>query len=369
MALPGKWSTEDILGLSLLKNLSSKSLRFLVTNYSSPDEALYSINNNELKAIFSQDEIFNPKEIINYKLVEEQFNFSEKFGGKIISFWDENYPPLLKEIEYPPVILFVLGELYPENIPIISIVGTRHCSTYGKLAAEKFAKYFSKKGIIICSGLAYGIDTISHLSVVETKGITYSVIASGLDLISPSTSMKNANKIIETGGAVISEYPYGTVARPAYFPQRNRIISGMAKALLVIESGIRGGSLITAHFAFDQGREVFAVPGEISSDKSKGTNMLIKKNIASIAISPEDMLMELGLDESELKLISDQKPKYSLNPQEEIILKHLNNKPKQIDDIVRETGLSSQEVLVLLLNMEFMGIIRQLPGKHYIKDI
>jgi len=367
MTLPGKWKSEDILGLSLVKNLSFKTVRNIVENYSSLDDALYSLKQNEIKALFSQEVLFNPKEIIDSKLIEEQLIAAEKKGAKIITYWDDNFPILLKAIEYPPIVLYVWGELHGSNCPIISIVGTRHCTTYGRLAAEKFAKYFAKKGIIICSGLAYGIDTISHLSVIEAKGITYSVIASGLNLLSPAISVRNAEKIVETGGAIISEYPFGIVARTGYFPQRNRIISGMAKAVLVVESGLKGGALITARFAFDQGREVFAVPGEISSEKSKGTNMLIKKNIAAIAVSPEDMLIELGLGEADIKLISEQKPVYSLNPQEAILLNLLDNKPKQIDEITRESGFTSQDTLVLLLNMEFMELIRQLPGKNYIK--
>ncbi|MFW5662417.1 MAG: DNA-processing protein DprA, partial [Bacteroidota bacterium] len=220
-------------------------------------------------------------------------------------------------------------------------------------------------GIVVVSGLAYGIDTTSHMAVVKAGGTTYAVIACGQDRISPQSSQKNADKIIEAGGAIVSEYRFGVPARPGYFPQRNRIISGMSDACLVVESGSRGGSLITAKFAFDQERDVFAIPGNISSQKSEGTNTLIKTNIAMPALTPGGVLEDLGIDFEKLDF-SEMKIKFD-SSEEEMLYNKLSFEPVHIDTLADNTKLDISVILVRLLDLEFKGLARQLPGKYYIK--
>jgi len=314
---------------------------------------------NDIPALYSEfDNLRNQ--------ADEQLEICRANNIEVISLWDEKYPQLLKEISYPPIILYVKGQLQEPDINAIAIVGTRRATSYGRLATEQFVQSFVDFNLITVSGLAYGIDTSVHLNTIKAGGITYAVIASGLDKINPAESQKNADKIIESGGAVISEYKCGTKSLPAFFPQRNRIISGIANATLVIESGEKGGSLITAKFAFNQERQVFAVPGNIFSEKSKGTNNLIKNNIAFPAVSPDIVLQELGF-ETDAEKINFNKNYENLSEVETQLLQLLDHEPKHIDTIANESVLLFSDLIVKLLELEFKGMIRQLPGNYYIK--
>jgi len=249
----------------------------------------------------------------------------------------------------------------------IAIVGTRKLTSYGKLTTERFSEFFAANNIVVVSGLAYGIDTISHLATVRAGGITYAVIPSSIDTISPFASQKNAEKIVDGGGAIISEYRFGVQAILASFPQRNRIIAGVSLATIVIECGIKSGALITAKIASSESREVFAVPGNINSSKSDGTNKLIKDNLAIIAISPESVLEDLGL----AKLIAERSiEEHGINfddPQEEKLYNILNFEPIHIDNLADKSEMEFSTVSGKLLMLEFKGLIKQLPGKYYLR--
>lgn len=367
MALPGNWAIGDILTLTCIRGLNNPMIRQLVGNYNSLDELLESDKPVILDNKLPGRELF-PKDISPCREeAQDQLSRINNTDLHIISYWDDSYPQLLKETTHPPIALFIWGRLPDNRSNIISIVGTRHSTSYGRLTAEKFASAFTAAGIIVCSGLANGIDTIAHLSTIESGGTTYAIIASGLDCIAPPHILKNAGKIVETGGSIISEYKFGTKALPAYFPQRNRIISGISKATLVVESGKTGGALITARFAFDQSREVFAVPGNISSEKSIGTNELIKKGLATPALSPASMLEDLGLISDSASLFSQPKAIKFNSIEEERIYYELSNEPKHIDEILQTMNIEISELLVKLLELEFKGVIRQLPGKYYIR--
>jgi DNA processing protein len=365
MALPGNWTIEEILTLSYYRGINTINLKELVENSDSLPVLLNSSVFSKYASKLKQNSIFENTTSNITDLVNRQLDICSQKNYKIISYWDERYPLLLKEIPYSPILLFVWGDLQPADSASISIVGTRKCTNYGKLTTEDFATCFVRNSIIISSGLAYGIDTFAHLSTSRAKGITYAVIASGLDEISPMISHKNAEKIVDGGGAIISEYKCGTIAKPGYFPQRNRIISGISKATLVIESGLKGGALITARFALDQNREVFAVPGNIHSEKSQGTNALIKKNIATLALSPEALLIDLGF--AQLDLGKESKANQFSSKEEEIIFNSLDHEPRHIDELMETANMDISELLVSLLNMEFNGLVRQLPGKYYIR--
>lgn len=365
MGLPEGWTTSDILELTMTRGTTSNRIIRAVNNHTSLHE-LKESQNPEFSAL-SQNELFEKDDHSIPHEIDKQFETCVKNNYKMITFWDDLYPKLLKEITHPPVVLFVLGEMQQPDAASISIVGTRRCTTYGRLSAERFSGYFARNNIVVCSGLAYGIDTIAHRSALKAGGITYAVIASGLDCISPSTSKQLSDKILEEGGAIISEYRCGVKARPGYFPQRNRIISGISTATLVVESKVKGGSLITAKFALDQERYVFAIPGNISSPTSMGCNNLLRQG-AIPALSPEAVLEDLGFAPD--KLYPDEKDKSDKikSPLEKKIYNALNLEPVHIDELADKTGIDISELLILLLNLEFNDYIRQLPGKYYIRN-
>jgi len=370
MSYPGNWNLEDILTFSYIKGVNSSLLRKAVENFNDIQELTESGDKLFADKI-NQYEIFNDVNSSVWASAREeakrQIGFANYNNCSIVTLWDENYPELLKDIVLPPIILYVKGKLQSKGSISISMVGTRKCTQYGRLTAESFAEYFANHGIIVTSGLAYGIDTISHLSAINKKGISYAIVASGIDMINPEESIRNSNKIVDSGGAIVSEYKFGTSTQIGYFPQRNRIISGISIATIIIECGIKSGALITAKFALDQQREVFAVPGRIDSEKSKGTNLLIKNNSAAPALSPELVLIDLGLAKSESMLINGNKPNMKLNVIEQIIYDLLSNEPLHIDEIASSTEYEINEILVAMLDMEFRDIIRQLPGKYYIR--
>ena len=257
---------------------------------------------------------------------------------QIITLWDDIYPTLLKTIDNPPILLYIKGALQSKDAYSISIVGTRRCSTYGRICAENFVKTLTAHNIIITSGLAYGIDSVAHKETVKNKGITYAVLASGIDKIQSEVSQKLSEEIVSNGGAIISEYRCGTTSRPGYFPQRNRIISGISKATLVIESAKKGGSLITARFAQEQGREVFAIPGAIGSEKSAGCNWLIHNNTATLALSPQNMLIDLGIvsPETEKEYNSDTiELKFNSTEEKEVYLA-ISSEPQSVDLLAKK---------------------------------
>lgn len=360
MKIRNDWSLKEIISLSFLKGLTYKRQRESVEKFKSLEDFTKNVYESNISFFgnISKQPITNSEHL---EKAEEQLEFCQKNDINIITIWDENYPVLLKEISYPPTLLYVKGNLQPANSLSISVVGTRHCTSYGKLCAERFVKDFVANNIIITSGLAYGIDSVAHRACIKAEGITYAVIASGLDKMQ-SNAKKLADEIVNIGGAIISEYPCGTTAHPGYFPQRNRIISGISNALLVVETALKGGSLISARFAQEQNREVYAIPGAITAEKSKGCNNLIYKNGATIAISAEEIMRDLGLiveEKYEKEIIFD-------SDEEKMIYDLLASEPMNADMLQEKTQIKISELLVLLLEMEFKGKIQQMPGKLYI---
>jgi DNA processing protein len=246
----------------------------------------------------------------------------------------------------------------------IGIVGTRKVTQYGKLCTERFATSFTEAGAIVVSGLATGVDTYAHQATIKAKGITYAVIASGIDCLSPSYAQKIADDIMANDGAIISEYRCGVKAMPAYFPQRNRIISGISSAVVVVESALKGGSLITAQFAIDQYKELYAIPGNITSERSAGTNKLIQRNLAKPALSPDDVLLDLDIAPP-----SARSQLIDLNEHEAMVYTALSGEPKIADQLAEELSMNINDILVHLLMLEFKNVIVQLPGKQFIKRL
>ncbi len=280
---------------------------------------------------------------------------------KTISIQDKNYPRLLKEIKEPPKILYVKGEIFPEE-NCFAIVGPRRCTGYGKQMAEELAADIIDAGLTIVSGMAKGIDTVAHREAVKRNRRTIAVLGSGIDerSIYPQENVKLAREIVKNGGAVISEFPIGDAGLPYHFPQRNRIISGLSLGVLVIEAKMKSGAMITASWAADQSREVFAVPGPINMLTSNGPNYLIKQG-AKLVADINDILEELNLPLKELK----GKEIEAESPEEETILKALEEGPLHIDKIIGKTKLNSNVVSSTLLLMEVQRKVKNLGGNTY----
>ncbi|KNY28390.1 DNA-processing protein DprA [Pseudobacteroides cellulosolvens] len=290
----------------------------------------------------------------------------------IITIRDEKYPYYLKNIYDPPIILYVRGNIL-KNEKCIAVVGARRATYYGIKMAESLSYTLAGVGLTVVSGMARGIDTNAHKGAKET-GRTIGVLGCGADIAYPPENRGLISEVTQKG-AVISEYPPGTPPVPSNFPARNRIISGMSIGVVVIEAGERSGSLITAEFALEQGREVFAVPGNISSMNSKGTNKLIKDG-AKIVTSVEDILEELinyGITDS-----GDTKHSYrtydealfkGLNSEERKLVECLKLEPLHIDELTKKSGFSIKVVGSLLVMLELKGVVEQIPGKIFrIKD-
>lgn len=292
------------------------------------------------------------------------FRKHEKIDYPSIQINDEQYPSQLREIAQPPAVLHIRGHI-PKHKPMIAVVGTRRCTSYGKRATERIVKGLVRAGVTIVSGMAIGIDSEAHKATLEAGGETIAVVGSGIDesVIYPSSNRKLAREI-ETHGAVISEFDPYAKSENYYFPQRNRVISGLSLGVVVIESKERGGSLITANYALDQNREVFAVPGPIFAETSAGPNNLIKQGAKPVTCA-EDILEELNLaipDQNERAL-------FSADPTEQKIITVIldkNGESIHIDDIVEKTKLSASQVSSTLIAMELDEKIKNLGRDYYV---
>ncbi len=298
------------------------------------------------------------------KFLENELKRLEKMGGQILTVWDDDFPPLLKKIYDPPLVLSILGQFDEKDKYSIAVVGTRMPTNYGKIQTEKIVSDLVGQNITIVSGLARGIDSVAHSSALKSKGRTIAVIGSGLDVIYPSENKKLFNEIKENG-VIISEFNLGTIPNAENFPRRNRIISGISLGTLVMETAITGGAMQTARLALDQNREVFAVPGNLGVKQSEGTNLLIQRGEAELIKNAEDILQELELKLKPVLGKNIPKPQKDLSIFEEKIYNCLMNEPLHIDKLAEKTNLSTSDCLVNLLSLEFKGLIKQLPGKMF----
>lgn len=286
-------------------------------------------------------------------------------GISWMTIFDGDYPRLLKEIYDPPHVLFYKGEILPGDEKAVAIVGTRKITAYGKLVTGKFTSGLVDSGMTIVSGLARGVDSEAHRTTIKKKGRTLAVLGGGLNHIFPLENTRLAEEIADGFGAVISEFPPDHPSLPGNFPARNRIISGLSLATLVTEAAEDSGSLITAKLALDQGREIFAVPGPVTSDLSKGPLMLIKQG-ARLVTEAEEILEELGLERiqnSKLRVKDDIK----LTDMEKRILECLSSGNKHIDEICRDLKFAAANVSANLIRLEIQGIVKNIGGGNYVK--
>jgi DNA processing protein len=293
---------------------------------------------------------------------EKEWEKLEKAGCKMITIQHKEYPPLLKEISRPPAVLYWKGNWQALSAITIAIVGTRKPTSYGREIASDLASRLAQEKICISSGMALGIDGIAHKAVLENKGKTIAVLGSGLDVLHPRIHERLAYEIIESGGIVITEFPLGTAPLRYHFPIRNRIISGISMGCIVVEAGQKSGALITARFALEQNREVFAVPGSIFQKNSIGPNNLIKMG-AKVVTGPEDILETLHLS-TNIAYRQDNTIEAD-NPEEAKIIAIISLEPTHIDDIVVQSGLSATITNSTLTLMEMKGKVKNIGGMNY----
>ncbi len=304
--------------------------------------------------------------------IDRELDMIQQRGCKIITIQDESYPANLKAIYDPPQVLYVRGDLLPADSMAVSVVGTRSASPYGKMAAEQISSHLAARGVTVISGMAYGIDTAAHKGCLDAGGRTIAVMGNGLSVVYPARNIKLMEKIIESG-AIISEFPMGMRPLRNNFPRRNRVISGLSLGTLVVEAPKRSGALITAEFALDQGREVFAVPGQIFSEMSGGTHDLIKQG-AKLVESVEDIIEELPsymlqpVTEEDFK-VEEERMEIQLSAEEKAIWKVVGSSQIHIDDISRQAGLPAYKVSAALVMLELKGLVQQSAGKMFTRKV
>jgi DNA processing protein len=359
---------KDLLSLSAVPGVGSNRLRALVSHFKDPTAVLHAsprelikVNGIDKKTALSIAGFREAK-----KFADLQLTRLNRVEGRIVTFWDAEYPEPLKKIYDPPAFLFVLGTMIADDAYAIAVVGTRTPTPYGKIIAEKFSEQLAGLGLTIVSGLARGIDTTAHAAALKAGGRALAVIGSGIDVIYPSENKRLAERISHKG-AILSEYEMGAKPDAVNFPRRNRIISGLALGTLIVETTETGGAMITANTALDQNREVFAVPGPITESRSSGTNRLIKEGRAKLADCVDDIVSELQTKLRPRLKTHEKRVDIPLSLFERRLLDCLGNEPLHIDAIAEQTSLATSDALVNLLSLEFKGLVKQLPGKLFVR--
>jgi len=352
------------VAFSQINRLGAKKIELLKNYFRNLETAWSGDYPDLIKA--GLDEKIAEEIVISRKNVDpdQEMEKLQKENVSIVALGDVHYPKLLKEIHLPPFILYYKGDLNNLNEQALAVVGTRKISNYGKIITQQIVAELANQNLIIVSGLAEGVDSVAHQTAVEHKKTTVAVLGSGLarENIYPSFNRQLADRILENNGIIISEFPLSMLPLRHNFPIRNRIISGLSLGTLVVEAGESSGALITAAFALEQNREVFAIPGGINSPMSIGTNNLIKRG-AKLVQSANDIFDELNL--KELKQFKSAESAIPDSPEEATITKHLELEPLHINEIMKRTDLTMREVNATLTLLEIKGRIRNLGNCTY----
>jgi len=396
--------TISLIHLNLIQGIGVKTIQSLRDIFGSTEKLLQATP-KELKKI----EALSPticdllvRKPVPYP-IERELELIHEYGCQVVTLHDSTYPPRLKEIDTPPLVLYIKGELMSTDSLSISVVGSRDAKDYGRKVSYRLSYQLAQRGLTVVSGFARGIDTSAHRGALEAGGRTIAVMGNGLSVIYPATNSELAEKISESG-ALISEFPMEAKPKARNFPRRNRIISGLSFGTVVVEASNRSGALITARLAGEQGREVFAVPGNIFSELSTGTHKLINDG-AKLINTVDDLLNELppyardqiqaqtptprlptadtefsqepfvekkteltaGQPSTETQQPPQSTPPSNLTPDEEAVFNAIAPPSSHIDTIVRATQLPINQVSSVLLMLELKGIVRQLPGKQFAK--
>jgi len=351
------------VGLSLVPEIGPVLSRRLIAEFGSPS-CVFKAGSGELRNVegLGQEKASQITAFKGWDVVDRHLRESERNNIRVATCDDPSYPEVLRELDSAPVVLYLKGEYRPEDRYAVAVVGSRKHTGYGEAVARRFSGELALSGLTIVSGMARGIDTLAHMSALSAGGRTLAVLGSGPDVPYPPENRKLAGMVAESG-AVISEFPPGTLPLKENFPRRNRLISGLSLGVLVVEATASSGSLITANYALEQNREVFAVPGNITSGNSMGTNRLIRQG-AKPVLETNDILEELA---PVLKgfIRAEQRQAAQLSDSEDRLCACMTREPKHIDLLSREAHLPVQIMLDMLLSLELKGLVRQSGGKRF----
>lgn len=364
------WSDERCywLGLYLIPGLGNRTFKRLIDAFGDPRRVfgagladllrVEGVRGEVARAIARRGSEADP---------ERELEAAERCGARIVTYADREYPPELREIHAPPMVLYVRGRVPPPNGAPVAIVGSRNASHYGLMVAERLGRGLGRSGVAVVSGMARGVDTAAHWGCLGAGGYTVAVLGTGVDQVYPRSNSRLMARILEAG-TVLSEFPMGTQPEPRNFPIRNRLISGLSRGVVVVEATRRSGSLITAAQALEQGREVFAVPGSVDSIKSAGAHFLLKQG-AKLVEGTEDILEELALrPRKKTGWVKAPEAPHLSDGLEKAVYGALDVYPLHIDEIVRKTRLPSGEVLGALMTLELKGHVKGLPGRTYVRS-
>jgi DNA processing protein len=355
------------IGLSSIPGVGRVTFRKLIHHFGSPEHAL-SASHHELREIAGlTDKVVSEIGAHPWReQAEKEIGKAEEWGVDIITADSAAYPAALRHTPDSPLYLYVKGSLLPEDGNAVAIVGTRKPTHYGLTVTHRIAYELASAGLTVVSGMARGIDTQAHRGALAAQGRTIAVLGCGIDVAYPPEN-KGMMEEIARAAAVVTENPFGTQPESGYFPARNRIISGLSRATVIIEAAEDSGSLITAQYTLEQRRRLFAVPGNIGSPNSRGTNSLIKQG-ATLVESADDILREFGIKRPGEKQGRLSRPLPVLTREEETVFRCITNEPKHIDSIMNECSATPGKLNGVLINLELKGLAKQLPGKYYVRD-
>jgi DNA processing protein len=354
------------IGLSSIPGVGRSTFRKLVSHFGSPERAL-AASPDELKEI----ERLSDKIVAGFtsfpwrKHAEQERAKAAEARVSIITMDHSDYPDILRKTFDPPLHLYVKGTLKPQDCNAVAIVGTRKPTQYGKTMTHRLSFDLAAAGVTIVSGLARGIDTQAHRGALAAKGRTLAVLGCGIDVAYPPENRVLIEEI-SRNGAVMTENPFGTRPEAGYFPARNRIISGLSRGTVIIEATEDSGSLITAKNTIEQCRKLYAVPGNVGSVYSRGSNSLIKQGAALIETA-SDILRDLGMQMPNQWPVKSQRPLPSLTHDEESVFECITYEPKHIDTILHESLSTPGRIGGILINLELKGLAKQLPGKYFVR--
>lgn len=355
-------SRKYFVGFNLVRGVGSVRVRMLLDYFGDLETAWNAPTGALIEAGLGEKLVKALQQVKATCNLEERWEDIQRKNIQVITWDDGNYPVRLREMDQPPPVIYCRGAIKPEDDWAVAVVGTRRMTAYGRQVADEMTRGIASQGATIVSGLARGVDAVAHLAALDAGGRTVAVLGSGVDQIYPPEHEKLAARI-EVQGAILSDYAPGTPPDSANFPPRNRIISALARAVIVVEAGESSGALITAAFAAEQGKEVFAVPGQIHAPQSLGTNRLIQQG-ARLLLNPQDVVEVLNM--TQLPEQTHLRQVLPSDPVEALLFSILSREPQHIDAIRMNSQLPIEQVSAALTIMELKGIARHVGGMQYV---
>lgn len=353
---------KNILWMDLFEDLSyNKKIKLLKICGIGNDLRKIFLTNHEIKEVLSKEEFNKMALCLHDEFLNIKLKKYEEDGIKTITFYNENYPYLLKEISSPPLCLYCKGNIQLLNTLCVGVVGSRKVTDYGTIVTKQFVKELVDADVTIVSGLASGVDSIAHKTAIENEGKTIAVLAGGLNHIYPYSNVNLAKEMINNN-LIVSENNPDVKPLAYYFPIRNRIIAGLSKGVLITEAGEKSGALHTINYAIEYNREIFAVPGKINSELSKGTNNIIKEYANSIVLSADDVLLGLNIKKEK----NEKKSSVQLDITTQSVLDYIRTDKKTFQQILDHTKLSAQELNAILFELELSGLIVRFANNSFV---